>query len=141
MEKNMAEKINSYRDLKVYQNAMDVAMEIFEISKTFPSEEKFSLTDQVRRSSRSVPANISESWRKRRYEKAFVAKLSDAETEASETQVWLDFACRCGYISGEKQNGLDSKYEVILSQIVKMIDNPGKWVIKTKDRQGLVSKG
>ena len=126
----MAERINSYKDLHVYQNAMNATMEIFEISKTFPREEMFSLTDQIRRSSRSVPANIAESWRKRRYEKAFKAKLSDSETEAAETQVWLEIAFRCGYIPKNIQEDLDSKYEIILSQIVKMIYDADKWLIK-----------
>lgn len=83
----MGEKINSYKDLRVYQQGMDLAMEIFQLSKEFPKEEKFSLVDQIRRSSRSVCTNIAEAWRKRRYKAAFIAKLSDAETEACETQV------------------------------------------------------
>ncbi|MCF6175181.1 MAG: four helix bundle protein [Victivallaceae bacterium] len=125
----MADRIHSYKDLHVYQNAMNSAMEIFTITKNFPSEERYSLTDQIRRSSRSVPANLAEAWRKRRYEKAFIAKLSDCEAEAAETQVWLDFAHRCGYISSEKQLELDSKYEIILFQIIKMINNTNKWLI------------
>ena len=84
--------IQSYRDLRVYQAAMDAAMDIFQLSKSFPAEEKYSLTDQIRRSSRSVCANIGEGWRKRRYKAAFIAKISDAETEACETQIWLEFA-------------------------------------------------
>jgi len=88
----LSEKIKSYRDLRVYQNAMDAAMEIYEISKQFPIEERYSLIDQIRRSSRSVCANLAEAWRKRRYKAAFIAKISDVETEACETQVWLEFA-------------------------------------------------
>ena len=84
-------KIESFRELRVYQVAMDAAMEIFNISKTFPPEEKYSLTDQVRRSSRSVCSNLGEAWRKRRYKAAFIAKINDAETESCETQIWLEF--------------------------------------------------
>jgi hypothetical protein len=88
----LGERIKSYRDLRVFQKAMDAAMEIFALTKTFPQEEKFSMVDQIRRSSRSVPTNLAEAWRKRRYRAAFIAKLSDAETEACETQVWVEFA-------------------------------------------------
>jgi four helix bundle protein len=91
------ELIGSYRDLDVYRIAMDCAIRIFESTKSFPLEERFSLVDQIRRSSRSVCTNIAEAWRKRRYEAAFVSKLSDAETEAAETQVWSEVAFRCGY--------------------------------------------
>ena len=91
---NLGGKIRSFRDLNVYQNALDAAMEIYEISKSFPPEERFSLTDQFRRSSRSVCANIGEGWRKRRYQAAFISKLNDSEGEAAETQVWLDIALR-----------------------------------------------
>jgi four helix bundle protein len=87
----MAENIRSYKDLRVYQQAMESAMRIFEITKTFPVEERYSLVDQIRRSSRSVCTNIAEAWRKRRYKAAFIAKMNDAESEASETQVWLEF--------------------------------------------------
>src|SRR4051812_11085976 len=91
--------IRSHRELDVFQRAMDGAMEIFERSKIFPKEEMYSLTDQVRRSSRSVCANLAEAWRKRRYKAAFICKLSDAEAEAAETQVWLEFAVKCQYMS------------------------------------------
>ena len=94
----MAERINSYKDLRVYQKSMDLAMEIFQLTKSFPIEEKYSLVDQIRRSSRSVCTNIAEAWRKRRYKAAFIAKLSDSETEACETQVWIEFSLRCEYI-------------------------------------------
>ena len=94
----MSEKIRTHRDLKVYARAFDVAMKIFKASKAFPKEEVYSLTDQIRRSSRSVCANLAEAWRKRRYEAAFIAKLTDAEAEAAETQVWLEFAVKCAYI-------------------------------------------
>src|SRR5919199_2593110 len=95
--------IGSYKELRVYQAAMDAAIEIFELTKRFPPEEKYSMVDQMRRSSRSVCANIAEAWRKRRYPAHFVSKLSDAEGEAEETRVWLEFAHRCGYM-GESQS-------------------------------------
>jgi four helix bundle protein len=89
----VAGRIRSHCELDVYRNAFDAAMEIFHASKAFPKEETYSLTDQMRRSSRSVCANLAEAWRKRRYEAAFISKLCDAEAEAAETQVWLEFAC------------------------------------------------
>ena len=105
-------------------------MEIFELSKSFPSEEKFSLTDQGRRSSRSVCANLAEAWRKQRYKAAFIAKLSDSETEACETQVWLEFAQLCGYIDEETFTRVDTEYDKILGQLVRMIDGADDWLIK-----------
>ena len=99
----------SFRDLTVYKKAFTLAMEIFEISKTFPQEEKYSLTDQVRRSSRSVCSNIGEAYRKRRYKAHFVSKSSDGDMENTETRVWLDFAYSCGYIDKSKLNDLDAK--------------------------------
>ena len=96
------EPIKSHEDLEVYKMAFDVAMKIFELSKKFPVEEKYSLTDQIRRSSRSVCANLAEAWRKRRcYEAAFIAKLNDSEAEAAETQTWLKFAVKCSYLEVE----------------------------------------
>src|SRR5437879_5247889 len=91
--------IASYKELRVYQAAMQAAMRIFELTKHFPIEERYSLTDQIRRASRSVCANIGEAWRKRRYRAHFVSKLSDSESEAEETRVWLEFSWRCGYMS------------------------------------------
>ena len=126
----MRDKINSYKDLQVFQNAMEAAMKSFELTKNFPAEEKYSMVDQIRRSSRSVCTNISEGWRKRRYKAAFIAKLSDSESEACETQVWLEFAKRCGYLEGEICNGLDAEYDQIMGQIVKMINDADKWLIK-----------
>jgi four helix bundle protein len=122
-------EVKSFRDLYVYQNSLEVAMEIYEISKLFPVEEKYSLTDQIRRSSRSVCANIGEAWRKRRYKAAFISKLNDSEGEAAETQVWLDFALRIGLITKEKWDELNEKYETILGQLVKMIYEPQKWCL------------
>jgi four helix bundle protein len=96
-------RISSYKELRVYQAAMNAAMRIFEISKRFPAEERYSLTDQMRRASRSVCSNIGEAWRKRRYQAAFVSKLNDSETEAEETRVWLEISWRCRYISRAKR--------------------------------------
>ena len=93
------EKIRTHKELKVYNLSFEAGMEVFEFIKKFPPEERFSLTDQVRRSSRAVSGIIAETWRKRRYPKSFVAKLNDAEAEVAETQVWLDYALTCNYIN------------------------------------------
>lgn len=122
--------IRSYRDLRVYESSMNSAMKIFEITKNFPVEEKYSMVDQMRRSSRSVCANLAEAWRKRRYPAHFVSKLSDSESEAEETRVWLEFAFRCSYISEETFNELDTSYDLIIGQLVKMISEPQKWTIR-----------
>lgn len=108
-------KIKSVRDLEVYKLAFETAMEIFQITKGFPQEEKYSLVDQIRRSSRSVCSNLAEAWRKRRYKAVFKNKLTDAMQEASETQTWLDFCFACNYIDQNKFNELDQKYEHILA--------------------------
>jgi four helix bundle protein len=125
----MAVKIRSHRDLDVYQQAFDAAMEIFALSKQFPKEEVYSLTDQIRRSSRSVCANLAEAWRKRRYEAAFLSKLSDAETEAAETQVWLEFAVRCGYLDRISGAKLYRALDAVISMIVHMVNHPSSWII------------
>ena len=124
--------ISSYKELRVYKAAMDAAMRIFEISKRFPKEERYSLTDQIRRASRSVCSNIGESWRKRRYRAAFISKLSDSETEAEETRVWLEISWRCGYISKSEADDLDCIYDRILAQLVTMIDRPEEWLIPSR---------
>lgn len=125
-------KINSYRELRVYQAAIEAAMKIFELTKTFPKEEIYSMTDQMRRSSRSVCSNIGEAWRRRRYKAAFIAKLNDSETEATETQVWLELAFRSGYISQELNDELFAEYESIIAQLVVMINQPEKWIISPR---------
>ena len=130
----MGKKITNHTDLDVYQLAFDMAMQIFELSKSFPKEETYSLTDQIRRSSRSVCANLAEAWRKRRYEKAFVSKLSDSEGEAAETQVWIAFAVKCGYISREEANAIYPFYNNIIRTLVGMINHPETWIINDKDR-------
>ena len=122
--------IRSYRDLKVWQDAMDSAAAIFEISKCFPQEEKYSLIDQMRRSSRSVVANIAEAWRKRRYEAAFKSKLNDSEAEACETQTWIEIALRCGYLNTNTAARLDQNYEHILGKLVVMIRDSKKWTLR-----------
>src|SRR5204863_653019 len=129
-----AMRVADYKELRVYRLAFDSAMEIFQLSKSWPAEEKFSLIDQVRRSSRSVCTNIAEAWRKRRYEAAFVSKLSDAETEAAETQVHAEFAFHHGYLSREEFLKVDDAYEKIIGQLVKMIDQPQKWLIRQPER-------
>ena len=120
-------KIRSHKDLDTYKMAFDSAMKIFEVSKSFPKEEKYSLTDQMRRSSRSVCANLAEAFRKRKYPKHFVSKLSDSESEGAETQVWLDFALECKYISKEVYTELIERYNQILGKLVNMSLHPEKW--------------
>ena len=122
--------VKSHRDLEVYRLGFQSALEIYEISKSFPKEEQYSLTDQVRRSSRSVCANVAEAFRKRKYEKHFVSKLSDSEAESAETQVWLEFALSHQYIFPETFERFFDKYEHIISMLVKMQSNSKKWIIK-----------
>jgi four helix bundle protein len=117
----------SFKDLVVWQTGIELAMQIFELTKQFPSEERYSLTDQIRRSSRSVPSNISEAWRKRRYVPAFCSKLNDAETEGAETQTSIEVARRCGYLSDITAAGLDASYEVLLNQLATMIEGAESW--------------
>lgn len=123
------ERIRSHRDLKVWEKALDSAMSLFEATKAFPVEERFSMTDQIRRSSRSVPANIAEAWRKRRYSAAFVSKLNDAEAEAAETQTHIELARRCGYLSNDSARDLDQRYEEIISMLATMSNHPEKWCL------------
>jgi len=125
----MKAKIRTHRDLDVFVKAFDAAMALFELSTCFPKEERYSLTDQMRRASRSVCGNLAEAWRKRRYEAAFVSKLSDSEAEAAETQVWIEFAVKCGYVRREKAAPLYRTYEEILRMIVAMINRPQFWTL------------
>lgn len=127
----MGNLITRHQDLDVCRRALESAMEIFEISKQFPRDETYSLTDQVRRSSRSVCANVAEAWRKRRYQAAFISKLCDAEGEAAETQTWIEFAVRCGYIERQKAKKLFIEYDEIISMLVSMINRPSQWVLPT----------
>jgi four helix bundle protein len=120
-------KVGSFKDLIVYQKAYKLAMEIFEISKSFPKEEKYSLTDQIRRSSKSVTACIAESWAKRRYEKAFVNKLTDSLGEEYETENWLDYSKDCQYIKNDTHDRILSEYDEVRKMLISMINNPEKW--------------
>jgi four helix bundle protein len=120
-------KIESFKDLIVYQKAYKLAMEVFEISKGFPKEEKYSLTDQIRRSSRSVTSCIAESWSKRRYEKAFISKLTDSLGEENETEVWLDYSKDCNYIADEPYGQLTNEYLEVRKMLISIINNPDKW--------------
>ena len=120
-------KIRSHRELDVYKMAFEAAMKIFKLSKSFPKEETFSLTDQIRRSSRSVCSNLAEAFRKRKYPKSFVSKLSDSESEAAETQTWLDFSLSCSYISESTHKELDDTYEKIIGKLVNMSLHPDNW--------------
>src|SRR4030042_1495535 len=115
-----SERIKSVRDLIVYRKAFDAAMEIFELSKSFPKEELYSLTDQIRRSSRSVCTNLSEGWRKRRYKAVFVNKLSDSGQESAETQTWLEFSLACNYIDKQVYEELFNEYEEIFAMLHSM---------------------
>src|SRR5215203_5441239 len=119
----MSKKILTHFQLDVFQKAFDVAMSIFELSKRFPKEEKYSLTDQIRRSSRSVCANLSEAWRKRRYQAAFIAKLNDAEGEA-ETQTWIAFAVKCKYLLRDEAIPLHKTMEEVIRMIAAMANRP-----------------
>ena len=127
--------IRHFRDLEGYQNALAAGLQIYDLSKRFPSEERYALTDQIRRSSRSVCTNLAEAWRKRRYEAAFIAKLSDAEGEAAETQVHLEFALQHRSVSRDEFLTGDDAYEKICAQIVRMIDEPEKWLIRRPERK------
>jgi four helix bundle protein len=123
--------MDGHKSLRVFQLAYKLAMEIFEISKAFPKEERYSLTDQIRRSSRSVPANIAEGYRKRQYPNAFANKMSDADGEATETQVWLDVSKDCGYINSEMHGRLISEYKEVGNMLGRMIQNPDKFKPRT----------
>lgn len=118
-----------FRDLKAYQLAYELAMQIFRESKHFPPEEKYSLTDQIRRASRSVPGNIAEGYRKKRYPKMFVRKMADADGEATETQVWLDFARDCGYLSPQIHDKLTDGYGELGRMLGGMIQRPERFSV------------
>ncbi len=121
------EIIKTHKDLRVFQVSFEAGMKIFNLSKGFPKEEMYSLTDQVRRSSRSVSGNIAAAFRKRKYPKSFVSKLTDAEGEAAETQVWIDYALACGYVEKNEYSELFDKYDHIISMIVNMTTKPENW--------------
>ncbi len=121
--------LHGHRDLRVYQLGYKLAMEIFHLSKCFPREELYSLTDQIRRSSRSVATNIAEGFRKRRYPNHFVSKLTDSDAEATETQVWIDFSFDCGYLSKENRDRLTAGYEEIGKMLYGMMSEPNKFAL------------
>ena len=119
--------IRHFRDLEVYRRAFDAAMQIFEVTKKFPSEERFSMVDQIRRSSRSVCANLAEGWRKRRYLAVFKNKITDSMQEASETQCWLEFCLACRYINQDVFDKLDNEYEQLIAMLNSMEMNAAKF--------------
>jgi four helix bundle protein len=123
----MKRVIRRHTDLEVYKRAQSAAMTLFELSKRFPKEEVYSLTNQIRRSSRSVCGNLAEGWRKRRYPPAFVSKLTDSEAEAAETQSWLEFAVKCGYLERSKGAAIYKEYDAIIAMLVDMIRHIDQW--------------
>ena len=123
----MKKAVRKHTDLEVYQRSFAAGMQIFEHSKLFPKEERYSLTDQIRRSSRSVCGNLAEGWRKRRYPQAFISKLTDSEAEAAETQSWLEFAVKCGYLSRDVGAALYKEYDHIIAMLVKMTIRVDDW--------------
>ena len=125
----MSERIQFHWQLEVYQLSVEAGMAVFEKTKLFPAEERFSLTDQIRRSSRSVSGQISEGWRKRKYEASFVNKLNDAEGEAAETQTWLEYAVKCGYLTRPDGLELHQRYDLIIGKLVTMGNNPDPWLL------------
>jgi four helix bundle protein len=129
------QELKGHRDLKVYQLAYKLAMEIFQTSKSFPKEEKYSLTDQIRRSSRSVAANIAEGFRKRQYPKMFVSKLADSDGESTETQVWLDFARDCEYLLPTRHAELTKGYEEVGKMLGTMMSMPEKFIPRPQRRE------
>jgi four helix bundle protein len=125
----MGKRATRHTELDVYRKAFELAMEIFRLSKKFPKEETYSLTDQMRRSLRSVCANLAEAWRKRRYEAAFLSKLSDVEAEAAETQVWIEFAVACDYLDRSKARQPYVAFDQIIGVLVGMINHPETWLL------------
>lgn len=128
----MAKKITNHTELQVYQIALASAMTIFDASKKFPKEERYSLTSQIRDASRSVCANIAEGWRRRRYEGAFINKMNEAEGEAAESQVWIEFAVRCGYLDKSEARPLYETYSRVIQTLVGMINHAETWIITPK---------
>jgi four helix bundle protein len=126
---SLRKKVQHHQDLQVYRRAFDAAMRIFELTQAFPKEEKYSLVDQIRRCSRSVCANIAEAWWKRRYEAAFISKICDAQGEAAETQVWIEFAVRCGYLDRAVGPTLYDTYNAVLGTLVGMAHHPETWIL------------
>ena len=131
----MSQKIQYHWQLDVYELSIKAAMEVYELSKAFPKEEIYSLTDQMHRSSRSVSGQIAEAWRRRKYEAAFVNKMNEAEGEAAETQAWLEYSVKCEYMTREDGVRLHKMYDQIIGKLINIGNNPLKWVLKTKNQQ------
>ncbi|HEU5123801.1 MAG TPA: four helix bundle protein [Verrucomicrobiae bacterium] len=131
---NRSNKISHHWQLDVYKLSVDAAMRLFELSKSFPKEELYSLTDQGRRSSRSVSGHIAEGWRRRRYEAAFCDKLNGAEAEAAETQTWIEYAVRCGYFTAKQGRDLHRLYDSIIGKLVVMQNHPEPWLLLRSNR-------
>lgn len=126
-------RITRFEDLRVYQQAFEAAMRLYSHSRAWPREERYALTNQVRRSSRSVCANVAEAWRKRRYPRHFVSKLTDADAEAAETRVWIRFAHRCGYLNADEAMTLDAEYDRLSAGLVRMMRHPEQWLVREDD--------
>ncbi len=126
--------IRGHEELDTYKMAFAAAMRIFQLSKEFPAEERYSLVDQIRRSARSVCTNMAEGWRKRRYEAAFISKLNDAEAEAAETQIWIRFAVECGYWDQDTGQVLHQTYDHILGKLVHMMVYPRPWLMQRRSK-------
>lgn len=126
--------IRNHFEWEIFRDAYHAAMQVFSVSKRFPLEERFSLTDQVRRSSRGVSANLAEAWRRRRYKGAFLMRLNDAEAEAAETQTWLAFAVSCDYVKRDDVAEIVSTYDTIIGAIVNTTRNPSPWLLPSPDR-------
>ena len=131
----MSGRIMNHTDLEVYKRAFALAMRVFALSQEFPKQETYALTDQMRRASRSVCANLAEGWRRRIYEAAFIAKWNEAEGEAAETQTWLEFAVHCGYITPEAGKQLHQEYGGVIASLVTMRNNPHEWVLPSGRRK------
>ena len=129
----MAARIRFHWELDVYKLSVQAGTAIFEETKGFPREEMNSLTDQIRRSSRSVSGQIAEGWRRRKYEAAFVNKLNEAEGEAAETQAWLEYSVRCGYLAPKQGRELHRLYDRVMGKLTNMGNRPDQWCLKLKN--------
>lgn len=126
-KENAVPLVHNFKELRVYQLGFEAAMRIFELTKRWPKDERYSLIDQIRRSSRAVCSNVAEAWRKRLYVASFVNKLSDANAEAAETQVWLDFALECGYLDAASHSELYRMYDQVGGGLIKMVAEAERW--------------
>jgi len=131
---NGTRKITHHWQLDVYKLSVDVGMRLFELMKKFPREEMYSLTDQVRRSSRSASGHIAEGWRRRRYEAAFCDKLNGAESEAAESQSWIEYSVRCGYMTRKEGRELHRAYDRVMGKLVTMQNHPEPWLLTQRNR-------